>query len=116
MLTRSQRARAAIIVAEMAAKLGAAKEECEQHDVAYSMQEFALMLLGEANMELEPSDKSLKAANEEGGKLKVVIIAGEDSSTLLIDDDEIERVKKERLLNLAEWLKCCGDIDLECIT
>jgi hypothetical protein len=115
MLTRSQRARAAIAIAQMAAKMIDSKEECEQHDVAYSMQEFALMLLGEANMELEPSDKSFKAANEPDGKYKVIIIAPHSTATLEINDDEVERVGMERKMKVAEWIKASAEIDLECI-
>lgn len=114
MLNPQQRSRAAIAIAQMAAML--ANDEDTQQNIAYSMQEFALMLLGEGNEELTPSDALFQAVNEPDGKLKVVIVSGDAAATLLIDDEEAERVGVERHLNLAQWLKAAAEIDLECIS
>lgn len=120
MLTQNQRLRAATIIAEMAKSLQYVETEEQQHDVAYSMQEFALMLLGEANMELAPSDNEIFAtksdvSGEYSGEYKVIIIAPDSSAVIEVTDAEVAAVKRERQMNLASWLKTAGTIDLECI-
>lgn len=114
-LTGNQRARAAIVIAEMAASLITAATDDEQHGVAYLMQEFALMLLREGNGELTPSDSPLRAEHEADGKLRIVIVAPGSAETLTMSDEEADSVTKERKLSYAKWLKAAAEIDLECI-